>query len=392
MKSKKQRISMLVILVSILGVLSGCQETPKAEEKAGIYYAEGKADQGIEDILNEQDSDSISMDMEKYQLQKSIGINNAKINLDATVNNVDLSEVSVMTAEPFADMFDGRIVENLFFNEDDEVKDITEQVKQEENNIQGTIQEIGGESVVTVGMPSTNRMCMESSDGRKVFSRITDSSFNFINDKLNTELKQALSGEYEYSGDGQISGYNSDSAIEDIETVMKKLGFEDIKIVSINSSFDETQSSFDIEFTPIVCGLPLVFNNNEQNVDNIVDVLGTVTISEAGIVDLQATNCMWKVLEKTDTKCMDIDKAVKILEQYLLSGDVAGSENITFTKIELAYLPTTENWKTITLTPVWRFYVPLDERENIDMNEVYSKNIPLDICINAINGEIEWKQ
>ena len=373
-----------VMIVCLVFILSGCAERPEINEENGIYYAQSETDNNIDEIINSFETESVFSEEESYQYQKRIGQNRRHFCIDAVVKNINLSEVSMLTVEPFENMFDKHKVINLFFDESDNVCDVTEKVNQERINTEEA------EKAVSVKMIASSRLCLETQDKNKWFSRSVDSSFYYGNSELNEKYTNVLSKEFQKQNDYDVSTYTANNAIEDVENIMKNLGFEGIQIVSCASYYNREEGYYDIEFTPMVGGLPLVFNDYEQNTDNIVDVLGTVTIGSDGISDLQASNCVWKIIEKKKAECISLDKIAQILEQYVLSGDIECSDSIVYTQCELQYLPTTNDWKTVILTPVWRIYVPTAERDYIDMDEVYSKNIPLDICINAIDGKIEF--
>lgn len=379
-----RKLVSFVMIVYLVFALSGCAERPKVSEENGIYYAQSETDNNIDKILNSPEREFVFSDEELYEYHKNIGKNERHFYIDAVVKNINLSEVSMLTVNPFENMFDKQKVISLFFDGSDNVCDITEKVNQKNITAEGT------EKAVSVKMISDSRLCLETQDKNKWFSRSVDSSFYYGNNELNKKYANILSKEFQKQNSYDVPTYTVDTAIEDVENIMKNLGFEGIQIVSCTSYYNQEEGYYDIEFTPMVGGLPLVFNNYEQNTDNIVDVLGTVTIGSDGIGDLQVNNCLWKIIEKKKVECISLDKLEQVLEQYVLSGDIECSENIVYTKCELQYLPTTDDWKNVILTPVWRIYVPTEERNDIDMDEVYRKNLPLDICINAISGKIEF--
>ncbi|MBD5543606.1 MAG: hypothetical protein HDR01_05030 [Lachnospiraceae bacterium] len=389
MKNINKSVTILCMLISMIGVFTGCADVPEIKEDNGIQYAKGMAEQDIDNILSAEEEENILADTGEYHYQKSVGESGAQFHIDAIVKNVDVSKADVLIVDPYEDMFDKETVIRLLFHEDATVKDITEQADGEGQEIQ---EEQGTEKVVTVEMAATSRLCLESADGTVHFARSNDSSFNYMDDKLSGKYKGILSGEFREQNDYNVPGYTQDEAVGQVTALLKEVGMEGIRMVSCVSYHNQETGYYDMKFTPIINGLPIVFNDYEQNTDSVVDVMGNVQIGKEGISDLQASNCLWEVIKRKEAACISLDKAVKILEQYILEGDIICSDNITYTRCELAYLPTTEDWTTATLTPVWRFYVPMEEWDNINMDEVYSKNITMDICINAINGEIVYQR
>lgn len=87
---------------------------------------------------------------------------------------------------------------------------------------------------------------------------------------------------------------------------------------------------------------------------------------------------------------MSVEKAADILEQYIMSGDLGGAEGIIYTQAELCWLPVTEDWKSAELIPVWRFYIPFEEQFDLFENTIFGDNVRLDVCINAVDGGLEW--
>lgn len=381
----------LILLVSLSCLLMGCAKEPEVISENGISYAVNEKNSAIEEIVNEklEENENSEISEEPYDCVRSIGDGDNIIKIDAIVENVGKKNIELVTVSPYADMFNKEKITEIFFSGETNVKDITEQINQEEE------QQTQDEGIEEVKMPATNRLCLQSEDEKLLFARKNDTSFYFSNSLLVGRYKEnSMQGE-ENAIEHDLTGYTVDEAKKRVTEVLKNIGMEDVKIESCRTSYNQQgEGYYDIVFTPVVNELPLVLNEYDMNTDSVVDVYGRVQIGIDGIAETDASNCLWKVTERKKTECMNLEQALAVLEQYVINGEIHGVESITYSKCELAYLPTTKDWKTATLTPVWRFYVPAVEYESTDFdwNTVWENGVSLNICINAVTGEIEYMQ
>lgn len=387
---KRKIIRILCSYIVLSAVLCGCADVPSSKESGGISYAEEENDHGVENIIDEAEKGNETV-VAAGPFQRDLGSGDSRFHIDATIKETDLSNVGILSAVPYGDMFDKEMVLEVFFAGEADVLDVTEQVNKEAETEEAKAPE-GGERAVTVRMEATNRLCLETKDQNKQFARSDDATFSFSDQRKVMEDKQLLQGDYLVLADNDLDGYSVEAAELDLRNMFQELGMEDIEVISCVSYSNEKYGYYDIHFTPVVRGIPIMYNPYERNTDQIVDVIGSAEMDAEEVWDIQANNCMWKVVDEKQVACISLETAVKILEWYIENGNISCSDAIVYDRCELQYMPETQDWENVTLTPVWRFYVSLDEQEHIDMDEVYSNNISLDISINAVNGEIAYRR
>ena len=81
----------------------------------------------------------------------------------------------------------------------------------------------------------------------------------------------------------------------------------------------------------------------------------------------------------------------QILETYLNSGTIHGSNQAVLTEVELLYYPIfKEDENKLELVPVWHIYTPMSAwMENEELAEAFVANgASWSICVNAVSGEI----
>lgn len=379
MKGKRKKALRLLALLMAVVFLSACADVPETKEEEGVSFAEGQSDQNVEEILEETEEDN-TVEPGEYHLQKTLGDSGAKI--DAVVQSPDLTQIHPVKAKPAAATLDKEKVESVLFGPEDEVLDKTAESGEGFEGGQYEVEDSEGGVSAMVGMSASDPLVLESSDGGKTFTRGNDCSIYFSDSTVTKEVKEYLNGT-ESASDG---GFTEEAAVEKLEQTMEALGFEGIRITGCDSY---VEGIYDIFFRPVVNGLPFK-ESMQMDQDAVLDVSASALVSEAGIAELYIADGIWKVTEELPGDCMSAEKAADILEQYILAGDLEGAEGVTYTQVELCWLPVTEDWRSAELIPVWRFSVPDDERSLLDEKRLLGANISPDICINAVDGELEW--
>lgn len=238
---------------------------------------------------------------------------------------------------------------------------------------------------------------MTSEDGTIHFNQTSHGGFDYRDDKLIAQYKNEI-----VLGDICLEEYNkniSDSytvsmAQQNLQKLLNEILNEEIQIISCKTVHNGREEGYyEFTFVPLKGNLPLAVNDRDINGDSIIDVFAMAQIGKAGIARIVADN-FWSaeqsVTEYREEKCISYTKMLEILEQYILDGKISCTKEIVFTRVELVYLPKTDDWKEVEFIPVWRFYISADELMEPDVANIVQKgNYPTDICINAINGEIE---
>ena len=97
---------------------------------------------------------------------------------------------------------------------------------------------------------------------------------------------------------------------------------------------------------------------------------------------------------ETQEKCETVlswGQIEKILEIYLNSGKINGSNQAVLTKATFLYYPIyKEDENKLELVPVWHIYTPMSAwMENEELTQAFAANGSIwSICVNAVSGEI----
>lgn len=182
--------------------------------------------------------------------------------------------------------------------------------------------------------------------------------------------------------------FEMEQAEELLRKTLVELEFEDVSFDEI--SFDQNtelqkDGVWTINFQPVVEGIPMVTNAVSGRVDNtVIEAFGSAEVSKAGIVSILAKDCLWKVATREmEKKPLPLDEVLKYVKIYEESKKLVLDGNQTY-KIELAYFPTTEDWRTATFTPVWWVHVPVSKGAAVDYQ------CTAQLGMNAYTGEIEF--
>lgn len=384
MRKKISRVSVTMAMLVLL-TLCGCAEAPEANEENGIQYAVGESNESIQSIVadeTEKEDDDLAEVMDGNHCVCSIGDSEYVIKIDAEVTGLDVETVSAETAEPDPDAINRDKVIELFFGGEENVTETTPE--EETDSAQENNEEIG----IISQMNSSGGMFLDSADGKIHFYQNTHAGFYYSNDELILQYKQIeTGGSYFEEQNTDISdSYTVAMAEQDLLETLLQILNEEVQILSCTTAYDGMGGGY-YEFTiaPVLDGVPLAINDRSSDPDNIVDVYGRAQIGEDGIALIEANNFLWKSSASNGSEIISFGKILEILEEYIQEETIKGSENYTFTRVTLAWLPITEDWTEAELIPVWRFYIPIEELIELE----YIENAPTDICINAVTGEIE---
>lgn len=396
-KISKMALTMVMKKIVIFGMvmyaLCGCANAPNAKNENGISYAVNESDERIKNIIeNELVKDNIyiekSQEDDRYVCR--IGDSDNAVNIDAIVSGLNVETISIEKAEPYPNAVNRDSVVDIFFGGEENVgeENVVESNQKDENNI---VQEDNGEVVNIKQINTTGQMNLDSVDGKTHFVQNSHAGFYYSNDKLIVEYKQIETrGSYFEEQDKDISeSYTMDMAKQELAEIFLKIMNTDVQFISCTSIYNEMGSGYyEFVFAPVVDELPLAVNDREINNDNIVDVYGRVQIGSEGIALIEANNFLWKsdsVSSDSEKSCISIEIALEILDEYITKNEIKCPKDITFTRVSMVWLPITEDWNSVQLIPVWRFYITCSELMDISLTE----NAATDICINAINGGIE---
>lgn len=381
---KRNKAGKLIAIMTLnMCLLLGCAEAPQTEEKNGIAYETEQQDEAIQDMIKNETTESGVKDGE--HCKKTIGSGNNVINIDAVVSAPEQNTVAVKTAEPDPEALNTDVCMEILMGGKDNLKEIAV-----DDSGEGMTDD-NGEIVAIqrfIGTPNTKEW--SSIDGNLHLST-WNVGFDFVNDQLNTQYESIglNGGSYTQKMDGDIAeDYTKEMAKKEVQDVFSQILKLDIEFISCDAVWDDTGAGYyDFTIVPVVDNLPLAVNDRTIDVDEIVDVNGSIRIGKDGIASISAENFLWKITDTDeDSEYISLDSLWDILQEYMDRGDITGSPNVTFSRLSLSWLPITDDWETAELRPVWKIYLPaLDD----GIGQAMSDSAASDICINAMNGKIE---
>lgn len=365
-----------VIVVAL--IFSGCAQKPNATVQNGILYAD-EENSKIQSIIDEVEDNmgDVSSNLKEATTEKddhlvlSVGKDHNILKIDAYIKQPQKETISSITV-------------SRSVGKTDQTKLIQQLLGGEEN----------ARKIVDADAPTET--IWESLDGEKKI-QLSASDFLYSNNLLGTQYKKTDMGECHTELDKDISGeYTVADATEEIVEFFREVADTEIAVSTCEATYnDDGEGYYTVRVSPVIAGIPLDISGS-TNSDQI-SAEGYITIGKDGIADILTNDFFWKISENSDTgqKCMNVSQAVKVVEQYIEQGLITCTDKVTFRKVYLAWLPEKDENKSIRLIPVWKFYLPneqIDESGKMDISTAREQGAQVDICINAITGEIEKLQ
>ena len=376
-------------VLMFMGVLltTGCASVPESKEDEGVRYAISDSEHEIDELVKsgiDDKSEYILSDENGYRCVCKLGEGEQKFVVDAPVINYEVETVASIEAEPCPTMLNKEKIKECFFKNEDMIENAKPEIKED-------TEQSGEDVLVIVGMPSTQDVFYSNEDHTKEFFYYTDAGFFYDNHTLIGQYKN-IDFAGGIVGNNDISDQYTMKMAEDelIKTLFDISGM-DIIVTNSNSVIDDAGNGYyEFEFTSTVDGIGLVLNDRCCNADNTIDSYGLAVMGEDGISEIQANNLIW---EKTKTyeqqDCLRLGEALSLVEKYISSGEIPCNEKMIYSRCGLEYIARTDDWIKAKMTPVWRFHVPSEEMAGTVMDELWCNGIPMDICINAVDGTIE---
>ncbi len=165
----------------------------------------------------------------------------------------------------------------------------------------------------------------------------------------------------------------------------------ELDIYKITQYQCESVTFYEIEFTPSYKGMGMAHEFGSIASGEIFPS-GTAWICEESIVTLSLNACLGKV--EAQEKCKAVlswSQIEKILETYLNSGKINGSNKAVLTEVEFLYYPIfKEDQNKLELVPVWHIYTPMSAwMEHEELAEAFVEHGSVwSICVNAVSGKI----
>ena len=380
----EENVIKIGICLFCISLLAGCSKAPDIKDGEETAKAkQSESSDGAKETFKVADdiSEYVTETDDGYICNMSIGEGDDVFKLDAEVK-INSNSANELKAKLNITDFDKEKLINAFFDDAENVDDISNQLIEEINS---PLDE--GQIKNEYSFDIDHILNLRKNDGTSEVI-IKDDSFNYNNISLikkKAELKREI--ETDISNDFTI-----DDAWNMLVEKYKQADLGDIEKQCIYTIYyEDGDSEYGIDYTQLVNGLPLVTSAGSASLNDLQTLVhGNAIVSKDGISEIQSEYTFWEITGEEDTEIIDIYKLMELLAKYAADGKIKCSDKIIYKRCELSYLPDTKDWQTANLTPVWRVYIPYAEYEKIteENQELWGKNITMSIVIDAVTGDI----
>ena len=380
----EENVIKIGICLFCISLLAGCSKAPDIKDGEETAKAkQSESSDGAKETFKVADdiSEYVTETDDGYICNMSIGEGDDVFKLDAEVK-INSNSANELKAKLNITDFDKEKLINAFFDDAENVDDISNQLIEEINS---PLDE--GQIKNEYSFDIDHILNLRKNDGTSEVI-IKDDSFSYNNNSLmknKAELKREI--ETDISNDFTI-----DDAWNMLVEKYKQADLGDIEKQCIYTIYyEDGDSEYGIDYTQLVNGLPLVTSAGSASLNDLQTLVhGNAIVSKDGISEIQSEYTFWEITGEEDTEIIDIYKLMELLAKYAADGKIKCSDKIIYKRCELSYLPDTKDWQTANLTPVWRVYIPYAEYEKIteENQELWGKNITMSIVIDAVTGDI----
>lgn len=366
-----------LLFVVGMSLLVGCGEAPQSRTTdAGVKQAVRESD---ENDSQKEETVYVAKTGDGYVCDVALGDDDKiPLRIKGTIEELDYDNVPVLKAVPSDREYDKDKIKSAFFDENvrvDELDDIEEY--NEETMCDG---ESGGLNIKT---SVEHTLHLEAQEQEISFTRYSDSSVFYQNTKTMEEY-ETLSNE---AGTKKVEeslseDYTFDMAWDTLKQKLEILGIENPKVIYYYGYSKDGVSYYEMEYTVPVGDCYLGTDTMHGDLLSL-DAYGRASIGNKGIAYIQAENLFWDIEDESETvSVITPDELMKTLEEDVNCGDIMPSDDNVFDTVELMYMLNTEDLEHITMKPVWRVYMTVDEYVDAGGGGVQ------DIIIDAVSGEL----
>ena len=381
MKNKIFRLAVITMLMA--AGICGCQEAPESSIHGDILHAKDSAEDEVAAIVDGPGSET---EHGMQEINSVIGTKDHAIRIQAQMPDVPQNVKTIVLGENEALTKD--VLTEFLGSETGNIKDLSEEAQKETEQSEAENQQGEERAVFSI---FGNAPVYKMSDGQKTagFSYGTGA---YYQDEL---LYEKCASVYKTADETVLEEADSENVYMEAEKILlaklSKIGMTEIDIYKITQYQHESVTFYEIEFTPSYGGMGVVHEFGSVASGEIFP-LGTAWICEENIASLSLDACLGKA--ETQEKCGTVlswGQIEKILETYLNSGKINGSNQTVLTEAAFLYYPVfKEDENKLELVPVWHIYTPMSAwMEKKEFAEaVAENNATWSICINAVSGEI----
>lgn len=381
MRNKIFRLAVITMLMA--AGICGCQEAPESSTQGDILHAKDSAEDEVAAIVDGPGSET---EDGMQEINSVIGTKDHAIRIQAQMPDVPQNVKTIVLGENEALTKD--VLTEFLGSETGNIKDLSEEAQKETEQSEAENQQGEERAVFSI---FGNAPVYKMSDGQKTagFSYGTGA---YYQDEL---LYEKCASVYKTADETVLEEADSETIYMEAEKILlakiSVIGMTEIDIYKITRYQHENVTFHEIEFTPSYEGVGVVHEFGSVASGEIFP-LGTAWICEESIASLSLDACLGKA--ETQEKCGTVlswGQIEKILETYLNSGKINGSNQTVLTEAAFLYYPVfKEDENKLELVPVWHIYTPMSAwMEKKEFAEaVAENNATWSICINAVSGEI----
>lgn len=379
----RNKVLGLVVVTTLVSVgICGCQKAPESSAGGDILHAKDSVEDEVAAIVNESGSE---MENDMQEINSVIGIGDNAIRIQAKMPDVPQNVYNMMLGEN--ETLTKDLLTEFLESETGNIKDLSEEAQKEIERSKAENEQAEERAIFSV---FGNAPVCELSDGQKTAS-FSNGTGAYYQNELLYEKCAAIN---KSAGETVLEKADNANVYMEAERILlakiSKIGVTEIDIYKITQYQKENAMFYEIEFTPSYEGMGIAHEFGSIASGEIFP-LGKAWICEENIAYLDLNDCLGKV--ETQEKCGTVlswEQMEKILETYLNSGKISGSNKAVLTEVEFLYYPIfKEDENKLELVPIWHIYTPMSTwMGNEELAEAVANGFTWSICVNAVSGEI----
>ena len=381
MRYKVLGLAVVTMLMSV--GICGCQKASESSANGDILHAKDSVEDEVAAIVNQSQSTTQN---DVQEINSVIGTKDYVIRIQAQMPEVPQDVKTIVLGEN--ETLTKEVLTEFLGSETGNIKDLSEEAQKEIEQSKAENEQGEERAVFSI---FGNAPIYKLSDQQKTAS-FSYGTGAYYQDELLYEKCAAI---YKSADETVLEEADSKNIYMEAEKILlaklSKIAMTEIDIYKITKYQYESVTFYEIEFTPSYDGLGVAHEFGSIASGEIF-LLGTAWICEESIATLSLDDCLGKV--ETQEKCETVlswGQIEKILEIYLNSGKINGSNQAVLTKATFLYYPIyKEDENKLELVPVWHIYTPMSAwMENEELTQAFAANGSIwSICVNAVSGEI----
>lgn len=376
----RNKVLGFVVVTMLMAIdICGCQKAPESSAHGDILHAKDSVEDAVGAIVNASES-AAKNDIQ--EMNSIIGTGDQVIRIQAQIPDIPQNVYCMVLGEN--ETLTKDVLTGFLGSETGDIQDLSEEVQQEMEQFEAENEQGEERAVYSV---FGNAPVYQLSDGQKTasFSYGTGAYYH------DAHLYEKCASIYKSADETVLEEAESETVYRKAEKILlaklSPIGMAEIDIYKMTQYQYESLTFYEIEFTPSYSGMGIVHEIGSIASGEIFPS-GKAWICEDSIVTLDLNACLGKV--ETQEKCKTVlswSQIEKILETYLKSGAINGSDQAVLTEVEFLYYPTfQEAQNKLELVPVWHIYTPMSAWME---NEAFLANGAVwSVCVNAVSGQI----